>query len=126
MSFQDIQFLRMRHVRGPNVWTYVPIIESWVDLGELEDHPSNTIPGYYERLSSWLPGLIEHRCGVGERGGFLMRLKGGTWAGHVMEHVCLELQSLAGLDAGFGKARETSQRGIYKVVVSAQIGRAQV
>ncbi len=125
MSFQDIQFLRMRHVRGPNVWTYVPIIESWVDLGELEDHPSNTIPGYYERLSSWLPGLIEHRCGVGERGGFLMRLKGGTWAGHVIEHVCLELQSLAGLDAGFGKARETSQRGIYKVVVSApeeQIG----
>ena len=69
MSFQDIQFLRMRHVRGPNIWTYVPIIESWVDLGELEDHPSNTIPGYYERLSSWLPGLIEHRCGVGERGG---------------------------------------------------------
>jgi cyanophycin synthetase len=111
----------MHHVRGPNLWTWVPINEVWVDLGVLEDHPSDTIPGYYERLVEWLPGLIEHRCSIGERGGFLQRLQRGTWAGHVMEHVSLELQTLAGIDDkffGFGRARETSERGVYKVVIS--------
>jgi len=107
----------------------VPVTEVWVDLGVLEDHPSDTIPGYYERLVEWLPGLIEHRCSVGERGGFLQRVKRGTWAGHVMEHVSLELQTLAGIDDkffGFGRAREISERGVYKVVIStpdAVIGR---
>ena len=129
MPFPPIQFRRMRHVRGPNLWTWVPIQEVWVDLGILEDNPSDTIPGYYERLVEWLPGLIEHRCSVGERGGFLQRLQRGTWAGHVMEHVSLELQTLAGIDDkffGFGRARETSERGVYKVVIStpdAVIGR---
>ena len=121
MAFPSIQFRRMHHVRGPNLWTWVPINEVWVDLGILEDHPSDTIPGYYERLVEWLPGLIEHRCSVGERGGFLQRLQRGTWAGHVMEHVSLELQTLAGIDDqffGFGRARETSERGVYKVVIS--------
>ncbi len=121
MAFPPIQFRRMKHVRGPNLWTWVPVNEAWVDLGMLEDHPSDTIAGYYERLSAWLPGLIEHRCSVGERGGFLQRLKRGTWAGHVMEHVSLELQTLAGIDDkffGFGRARETSERGVYKVVIS--------
>lgn len=129
MAFPPIQFRRMHHVRGPNLWTWVPISEVWVDLGILEDHPSNDIPGYRERLSEWLPGLIEHRCSVGERGGFLQRLERGTWAGHVMEHVSLELQTLAGMGDkayGFGRARETSERGVYKVVIStadAVIGR---
>ncbi len=121
MPFPPIQFRRMRHVRGPNLWTWVPVHEVWVDLGILEDHPSDTIAGYYERLVEWLPGLIEHRCSVGERGGFLQRLQRGTWAGHVMEHVSLELQTLAGIDDryfGFGRARETSERGVYKVVIS--------
>ena len=111
----------MHHVRGPNLWTWVPVTEVWVDLGILEDHPSDTIPGYYERLVEWLPGLIEHRCSVGERGGFLQRVQRGTWAGHVMEHVSLELQTLAGIDDkffGFGRAREISERGVYKVVIS--------
>ena len=126
MSHKDIQILKMRYLRGPNIWTYRSVIEAWVDLGELEQFPSNLIPGFYERLTSWLPGLIEHRCGIGERGGFLLRLKDGTWAGHIMEHVALELQTLAGLETGFGKARETSTSGVYKVVIRAaqeEVGR---
>lgn len=119
MNDKDIEFLDVVALRGPNIWTYRPVLEAWVDIGALEDYPSNLIPGFYERLSSWLPGLIEHRCSPGVRGGFLQRLREGTWTGHILEHVTLELQTLAGLPGGFGKARETSRRGVYKVVVRA-------
>lgn len=117
MDKKDIQFLNILSLRGPNLWTYRPVLEAWVDIGALEDFPSNTLPGFYERLSAWLPSLIEHRCSVGERGGFLKRVQEGTWAAHILEHVTLELQNLAGQRTGFGKARETSQRGVYKVAV---------
>ena len=120
MKFNDIQFLRITALRGPTMWTYRPIIEAWVDIGELEDWPSNKIPGFCERLSAWLPSLIEHRCSEGERGGFLQRLKEGTWAAHILEHATLELQNLAGQRTGFGKARQTSQHGIYKVVIRSR------
>ncbi len=116
---RDIKFLEVRHLNGPNIWTLRPVLEAIVDIGDLEDFPSNTIPGFYERLYSWLPSLIEHRCSYGERGGFLRRLKDGTWAGHILEHITLELQNLAGMPGGFGRARETSLRGVYKVAVSA-------
>lgn len=119
MKKKDIEIFDVMSLRGPNMWTYGPVLEAWVDIGELEEYPSNRIPGFYERLSTWLPSLIEHRCSIGERGGFLQRLKEGTWPGHIMEHVTLELQSLAGLPGGFGKARETPVRGVYKVVVTA-------
>lgn len=127
MKTKDIVFRRVTHLRGPNIWTYRPVIEAWVDIGALEDFPSNTIPGLYERLTAWLPSLVEHRCGVGERGGFLERLREGTWAAHILEHVVLELQSLAGMPTGFGKARETSERGVYKVAFRTRqedVGRA--
>ncbi|TAL52981.1 cyanophycin synthetase [Pandoraea sp.] len=119
MPKKDIDILDVKSLRGPNIWTYRPVLEAWVDIGELEDFPSNTIPGFYERLSTWLPTLIEHRCSIGERGGFLQRLREGTWPGHILEHVTLELQNLAGMPGGFGKARETSTRGVYKVIVRA-------
>lgn len=127
MTTKNIQFLRVTHLRGPNLWTYRPVIEAWVDIGELEHYPSNTIPGFYERLTAMLPGLIEHRCGVGERGGFLQRLREGTWAAHILEHVVLELQNLAGMQTGFGKARMTSAHGIYKLAFRTRqedVGRA--
>ncbi len=73
-----MQFLNILPLRGPNIWTYRPVLEVWLDIGDLEDSPSNTIPGFYERLTAFLPELIEHRCGIGERGGFLLRLKEGT------------------------------------------------
>ncbi len=116
MAFKDIQILRMNYLRGPNIWTYRPIIEALIDLGEMEDHPSNKIEGFNDRINGWLPGLVEHHCGVGHRGGFLTRLGGGTWLGHIIAHVSIELQLLAGARAEFGKAREISKRGIYKVV----------
>ena len=116
---KSIEFLKIVHLRGPNMWTYRPVLEAWIDIGELEDFPSNTIPGFYERLSSWLPSLIEHRCSYDEHGGFLRRVKEGTWPGHILEHVTLELQNLAGMPGGFGKAREMEKRGHYKVIVRA-------
>ena len=119
MKTKDIKFLEIRHLRGPNIWTYRPVIEAVVDIGELEDYPSNTIPGFVDRLKAFLPSLIEHRCSYGERGGFLRRLDEGTWPGHILEHVSLELQNLAGMPGGFGKARETPIRGVYKVVIRA-------
>lgn len=119
MKNTDIKFLEIRYLRGPNIWTYRPVIEAVVDIGALEDFPSNTIPGFYDRLTGFLPSLIEHRCSYGERGGFLRRLAEGTWPAHILEHVSLELQNLAGMPGGFGKARETGQRGVYKVVIRA-------
>ena len=125
--FQDIQLLRTTYLRGPSIWTYRPVLEVWLDLGVLEDYPSNLLPGFNERLTAWLPGLIEHRCSVGRRGGFLMRLRDGTWPGHILEHVALELQTQAGMKTGFGKARMTHERGVYKVVIRTRdeaVGRA--
>ena len=110
-KFKDIQLLRTTYLRGPSVWTYRPVLEVWLDLGELEDYPSNKLPGFNERLTAWLPDLVEHHCGVGERGGFIQRLEGGTWCGHVLEHIIIELLNLAGMPAEFGQTREISQRG---------------
>lgn len=119
MPKKDIEILDILTLRGPNIWTYRPVLEAWIDIGELENFPSNLIPGFPERLETWLPSLIEHRCSYGERGGFLRRLHEGTWPGHILEHVTLELQNLAGLPGGFGKAREAFREGVYKVVVRA-------
>ncbi|MDZ7891416.1 MAG: cyanophycin synthetase [Rhodoferax sp.] len=123
---KNIEILRVTHLRGPNIWTYRPVIEAWVDIGELEDFPSNTLPGFYERLTTWLPGLIEHKCSPGVRGGFLERLREGTWAAHIMEHVALEIQNLSGMQTSFGKARQMSRPGVYKIAFRTrqeQIGR---
>ncbi|MDY7537004.1 cyanophycin synthetase [Undibacterium sp. 5I1] len=124
---KDIEILRVTHLRGPNIWTYRPVIEAWLDIGALEDFHSNTLPGLYERLTTWLPGLTVHRCSVGETGGFLERLREGTWSGHILEHVVLELQNLAGMRTGFGQTRSTNQVGVYKMAFRTrqeQVGRA--
>jgi cyanophycin synthetase len=123
----DIKFLRINYLAGPNIWTYRPVIEAWLDIGELEDYPSNLLPGFTTRLTTWLPGLIEHHCGVGYHGGFIERLNEGTWAGHILEHVVLEVQSLAGMKTGFGKTRSTGQHGVYKMAFRTRdnvVGRA--
>lgn len=119
-TFDDIRLLRINYLRGPNIWTYRPALETWLDLGALEAHPSNTLPGLNERLTAWLPALLEHHCGVGERGGFLQRLEGGTWCGHVLEHVVIELLNLAGMPTGFGQTRSTSRPGVYRMVFRAR------
>jgi cyanophycin synthetase len=116
---KSIEILSVKHLRGPNMWTYHPVIEVWVDIGDLEDYPSNLIPGFYERLIKALPSLQEHRCSIGEPGGFLQRVTEGTWPAHILEHLTLELQNLAGIPGGFGKARDGDRRSVYKVIVSA-------
>jgi cyanophycin synthetase len=122
-----MKIVRILELSGPNIWTNRTALEAWVDLGSYEERPSNLIPGFYERLTGWLPSLVEHRCSEGERGGFLSRLRDGTWLGHILEHVSLELQTLAYEPVGYGRARETSQRGVYRVVIAClepPLGRA--
>lgn len=116
---KSIEILSVKHLKGPNMWTYYPVIEAWIDIGDLEDYPSNLIPGFYDRLVKALPSLQEHRCSYGEPGGFLKRVEEGTWPAHILEHLTLELQNLAGIPGGFGKARDGDRRGVYKVMVSA-------
>ncbi|WP_374341070.1 cyanophycin synthetase [Azonexus sp.] len=118
MSKKDIIIRDIISLRGPSIWTYPPALEAWIDIGEFEDHPSNTLPGFVDRLKAWLPSLVSHRCNYGEHGGFLRRLDEGTWIGHVLEHVSLELMTLGGLPDGFGRTRETTTRGVYKLVIS--------
>ncbi|MFC6283672.1 MULTISPECIES: cyanophycin synthetase [Polaromonas] len=117
---EDIKLLRINYLRGPNTWTYRAVLEVWLDLGGLEDFPSNLLPGFNDRLVGLLPALLEHHCGVGERGGFLQRLHEGTWMGHVLEHVVIELLNLADMPTGFGQTRSTSRRGIYRMVFRAR------
>ena len=112
-----MEITSVKVLRGPNQWASFPVLEVMVDLGRLEDFPSHTLPGFNDRLMAWLPTMIEHRCSIGERGGFFQRLRTGTWMGHVLEHVTLELQSLAGTTVGYGRARETGTRGVYWVVI---------
>ena len=119
-SMEDLRILRVSHLRGPNIWTYRPALEVWLDIGRLEERPSNTLKGFNERLVALLPGLAEHHCGVGERGGFLQRLESGTYAGHILEHVVIELLNLAGLATGFGQTRSTSKTGVYRMVFRAR------
>lgn len=104
-------------LRGPNIWSRHTVLEAWVDLGALKDTSSAQIPGFNDRLMSWLPSMIEHRCSVGERGGFFQRLRWGTYLAHILEHTTLELQSLCGTPVGYGRARETTEEGLYKVAI---------
>lgn len=119
-KIDDIKLLRVNYLRGPNIWTYRPVLEVWLDLGMLEAYPSNKLPGFPDRLVTLLPGLVEHHCGVGEHGGFVQRLYEGTWGGHVLEHVVIELLNLAGMPTGFGQTRSTSQSGVYRMVFRAR------
>ncbi len=112
-----MEFVKIVALRGPNIWARFPVLEAWVELGDLKDSPSNSIPGFNDRLMSWLPGMIEHRCSIGERGGFFQRLRTGTYPAHILEHITLELQSLAGVEFGFGRARETLKEGLFRVAV---------
>ncbi|MDP9469036.1 MAG: cyanophycin synthetase [Chloroflexota bacterium] len=107
-----------RVYRGPNYWNYEPAIKLIVDLGVLEAFPTNTIPGFTERLLEMLPGVGQHSCSTGRTGGFAKRLRDGTWTGHVAEHVALQLQRDAGTEVGRGKTRGTGQEGHYHVVYS--------
>jgi cyanophycin synthetase len=102
--------------RGPNVWARVPVIRMKVDLGDLEERPSNTIDGFHESLVEHIPSLYDHYCSLGRPGGFLERVQEGTWMGHIAEHIALELQTIAGSEVGRGLTRSTEEHGVYNVV----------
>src|ERR1700733_2778965 len=113
MKIENIQVLR-----GPNIWSTnrKKLIQMRLDLEEMESQPTNTIDGFYERLEKLMPSLYTHRCSPGVPGGFFQRVVAGTWMGHVIEHIALEIQSLAGMETGFGRTRETKTKGVYNVV----------
>lgn len=107
-------------MRGPNYWSIRrhKLIVMVLDLQEMEERPTNKIEGFSERLKEMFPGMYEHRCSVGEPGGFFQRVEEGTWMGHVIEHIALEIQTLAGMDVGFGRTRGYGEKGVYNVVFS--------
>lgn len=115
-----MEIRNIRALNGPNYWSANrhKLIVMELDLQELEEKPTDKIPGFYERITEQIPTMYPHRCSVGEPGGFFVRVKRGTWMGHVIEHIALEIQTLAGMECGFGRTREMSERGVYNVVFS--------
>ena len=112
----DLTIVETRVYRGANVWSYDKAIHLVVDLGALEKFPTNTIPGFTDNLLQMLPGLREHSCSRGRRGGFVERLIEGTWLGHVAEHCALALQQVVGHDIRRGKTRQVKgSPGLYNV-----------
>lgn len=123
-----MRILKIQTLRGPNYWSIRrhKLIVMRLDLEELIDKPSNVLPGFYKGLVQALPSLEGHFCSPGVRGGFLSRVREGTMMGHIIEHLALELQELAGMRVGFGRTRETGTAGIYQVVfeyIDEQAGR---
>jgi cyanophycin synthetase len=107
--------------RGPHYYSHTPFVRIMLDLGRMEDWPTNRIPGFTDRLVEMLPGLERHGCSLRRRGGFIERLREGTWIGHVTEHVALELQSMAGMRVTRGKTRSVKNRpGVYNVMFAYQ------
>jgi cyanophycin synthetase len=113
-----MKIIEIKVLRGPNYWSVRrnKLIQMVLDLEELENRPTNTIDGFRKSLEMMFPTMIEHRCSVGEKGGFFSRVEEGTWMGHVIEHIALELQTLAGMETGFGRTRGTGKDGEYYVV----------
>jgi len=115
--------MRIREInamRGPNYWSIrrKKLIVMVLDLEAMEDYPTNKVPGFSERLKALFPSMYSHRCSEGCEGGFFMRVDEGTWMGHVVEHIALEIQTLAGMDTGFGRTRGYGEKGVYNVVFS--------
>ena len=107
-------------MRGPNYWSVRrhKLIVMVLDLEEMEEKPSDKIEGFADRLKKMFPSMYSHRCSEGCEGGFFMRVDKGTWMGHIIEHIALETQTLAGMDTGFGRTRDYGEHGVYNVVFS--------
>src|ERR671927_1257696 len=120
METHGVTVRNIRVLRGPNLFAYKPVLKIILDIGPYEERPSNSFPGFLERITAWLPGLHKHECGIGRPGGFVERLRTGTYLGHITEHVTLELQNLMGFDVAYGRARGTGEPGVYRVVIAYQ------
>ncbi|MFT5581661.1 MAG: cyanophycin synthetase [Psychromonas sp.] len=115
-----MKIISINAMRGPNYWSVRrhKLIDMVLDLEEMEEYPTDKIDGFADRLKALFPTMISHRCSEGCEGGFFMRVDDGTWMGHVIEHVALEIQTLAGMDTGFGRTRGYGEKGVYNVVFS--------
>jgi cyanophycin synthetase len=113
-----MKIIEINAMRGPNYWSVNrhKLIVMVLDLEELEELPTNKIDGFSKRMMDMFPSLMSHRCSVGTEGGFLQRVEEGTWMGHVIEHIALEIQTLAGMNVGFGRTRDYGTKGVYNVV----------
>jgi cyanophycin synthetase len=114
----ELRVTRLRALRGPNYWRLAPVIACDVRLGPLESVRSAEAPGFNNRLLDALPSLYNHPCTVGKPGGFVERLRSGTHIPHILEHVALELQNLAGSDVGFGRVVASGDAGVWWVIVA--------
>ena len=117
-NISNLKIVELKTIEGENKWhnTKDKLIHMILDLGEWEEFPSNKIPEFYENIKKYIPSMNEHRCSVGRKGGFFKRVKKGTWLGHIVEHIALELQTLAGHNTGFGRTRGTGKKGEYNVI----------
>lgn len=118
METHGVVLRSLRALRGPNLYAVMPVLLAELDIGPYEERPSNVFPGFVERLTSWIPGLASHTCSVGRPGGFIERLRRGTYLAHIVEHITLELQAMLGFDVRFGRARGTGEPGVYRVLVA--------
>lgn len=115
-----MKIIEIKTLRGPNYWSNYrkKLIVMKLDLEKLEEQPTNLIEGFPERLEYMFPSMKKHRCSKNHAGGFFERVKEGTWMGHVIEHIALEIQTLAGMECGFGRTRGTGANGVYNIVFS--------
>jgi cyanophycin synthetase len=115
-----MKIVEIKILKGPNYWSvrHPKLVQMKLDLEALEQLPTNEIPGLKEKLLKHFPGLAEHRCSAGTPGGFIQCVEEGTLVGHVIEHLALEIQSMAGMETGFGRTRETAKKGEYYIVFS--------
>ena len=120
-----MKIVDIKTMKGPNYWSvrrhHLTVMV--LDLEEMEQFPTNKIDGFGERLEAMFPSMYSHRCSVGCEGGFFQRVKEGTWMGHVIEHIALEIQTLAGMDVGFGRTRTYGEEGVYFVVFNHMVGK---
>jgi len=113
-----MKIIKIQALRGPNIWSIrrKKLIQMRLDLEDLEEKPTDKIDGFGDRIKKMFPTMIEHRCSEGTKGGFFYRIDRGTWMGHVIEHIALEIQTLADMNVGFGRTRGTKEKGVYNVV----------
>lgn len=117
-KLSDLKIVSIDTIEGKNKWheSKDKLIHMVLDLGDWEEFPSDKIPNFYKNIKKYLPSMNEHRCSEGRKGGFFYRVKRGTWLGHIIEHIALEIQTLAGHDTGFGRTRGTGKKGEYNVI----------
>src|SRR5437588_8839650 len=108
----------VRALRANNLYAYMPVLKVMLDVGPYADRPSNEFPGFVDRLVAWLPGLAQHECSLRRPGGFIERLRRGTYLAHITEHIALELQSQMGFEVSYGRARGSGERGVYTLIVA--------